>query len=273
MLAATLCCMAAVAMSTYPQTVHALDASATAQELRECAARNTPDKSYQQAARLRVESEGRVQRELLATIAAQGGDKGLKVNFGVNAPTDLAGTTILIRAASGKDTEDMKIYLPGLQRVRNVVGSMTESNLLGTDFSYADLRRLYGTFESNDSERLPERDKDGALAFSVSSAANEETDFSRVVALLDGESCVLLEALFESEDGSIRKRLTGDPASVMKVGERQLLSKYRMESPDTGTATSVSLGAPEFDERISKSAFHPSQFYRFRNRADMPERN
>src|SRR5688572_17759439 len=56
-------------------------------------------------------------------------------------PADVAGTAFLLLEQKDGAT-DQYIYLPGLRRTRRIVGREREGSFMGSDFTYAELRRV-----------------------------------------------------------------------------------------------------------------------------------
>src|SRR5687767_12475270 len=59
-------------------------------------------------------------------------------------PADVAGTAFLLLEQKGGGS-DQYIYLPGLRRTRRIVGREREGSFMGSDFTYAELRRADAT--------------------------------------------------------------------------------------------------------------------------------
>ncbi len=243
----------------------------SARAVLDCAAANAPQSSFQQAAELTVSKDGAVQRTILATFAGQRGGGGFMLNIGVLEPADLSGTAVLLRE-QGKDRDDLKLYLPALRRVRTVTGAMAGEDLLGTDFSYRDIKQVYGAFDDADAQLL----EAGAWQerpihrVGLKPAVEDESPYSQLIIGIDQDSCVTLVIDFIGPQLTAVKRLEGDYATAMQVGERQLLARYTMKDLDKGSQTQLTLGQPRFDEKVARSAFHPASFYNFHNRADRP---
>ncbi len=236
-----------------------------------CAAANAPENSFQQVAELTVSMDEVVQRRILATFAGQRGKKGFLLNIGVLEPADLAGTAVLLREQGG-DRDDLKLYLPALRRVRTVTGAMAGEDLLGTDFSYRDIKQVYGAYDDAGAELLEAGSwQDRPMhRIKLQPVDEDESPYSQLIIGIDQESCVTLVIEFIGPQQSPVKRLEGDPSSAMQVGERHLLARYTMKDLEKGSETQLLLGEPRFDDKIARSAFHPASFYNFHNRADRP---
>lgn len=243
----------------------------SARAVLDCAAANAPEDSFQQAVEMTVSKDGTVQRTILATFAGQRGNGGFMLNIGVLEPADLSGTAVLLRE-QGKDRDDLKLYLPALRRVRTVTGAMAGEDLLGTDFSYRDIKQVYGAFDDAGAELLEAGvwQERPIHRVGLQPSAEEESPYSQLIIGIDQQNCVTLLIDFIGPQQTAVKRLEGDHASIMQVGERQLLGRYTMRDLDKGSQTQLKLGEPRFDDKVARSAFHPTSFYNFHNRADRP---
>ncbi len=243
-----------------------------AQALIECAARNAPTRSFLQAAEFDVIQDGAAQRRIGAELAGMRDDQGVNLNILVSAPSDVAGTALLLRQnESGR--ENMRMYLPALQRVRPITGGMAEQGILGTDFSYRDIRDIYGALREGQSRWLGSGKISGldTQRLELIPAAEQESPYQRMVADFAASSCVLLAVEFESPGRGVTKRLLGDVASITQTGERTLLLRYTMHDLERDSQTLLKLGPPQYDQDIRALAFHPGSFYRYRNSAAAPE--
>lgn len=242
------------------------------QTLRECAARNVPAHSFVQAAEFEVMQDGAAQRRIGAALAGMRDADGINLNIVVSAPNDVAGTAVLLRQ-NDAGREDMRMYLPALQRVRPITGGMANQGILGTDFSYRDIRDIYGALREGQAMVLGTGKIAGkdTQRMELIPAAEQESPYQRMVVDLDASNCVVLAVDFESPGRGVTKRLLGDVDSVTNIGERRLLLRYTMDDLDKGSQTVLKLGLPEYDEDIRSLAFHPSSFYRYRNSAAAPE--
>ena len=259
-----------VALATWTQA--AANEVDPAQGLLECAARNAPTRSFLQAAEFDVIQDGAAQRRIGAELAGMRDDQGVNLNILVSAPSDVAGTAVLLRQ-NAEGQENMRMYLPALQRVRPITGGMADQGILGTDFSYRDIRDIYGALREGQSRWLG-TGKIGELdtqRLELIPAAEQESPYMRMVAEFATTSCVLLAVDFESPGQGVSKRLIGDVESITQAGERTLLLRYTMHDLERGSQTLLKLGLPQYDQDIRKLAFHPGSFYRYRNSAAAPE--
>lgn len=237
-------------------------AAQDADELMACAARNAPERTFSYRADFLTRERAGDERPLAATMSGKREDKGLALAMQVQEPAALAGTAILLREQPGQD--DMRIYLPAIQRVRKVTGAMASRELLGTSFSYLNLKQMFGAFMDGS------RALDGAVDWRGRPAhririvplAAEAADFDAVIAVLDAATCVPLTVEFLDREGQLLKRLNGSIEAMTQIGGRHLITEYTMHDVLSGNTTTVRLSDLEFDESIRRSRFSPNSFYR-----------
>lgn len=237
-------------------------------EVIRCAAANAPEKSFVQTAELLIGDTSGQMREVEVDFAAQRGKQGLLLNVRVRAPADLAGTVVLLReSAQGQD--DMRIFLPSLRRTRRVSGSMAGAKLFGSDFSYQDLRQIYGSLGAGTAEYVQQAQWQGRPVHRIAlyPAAEQESPYTRLIASIDRENCVLQSVEFFAADEQMLKRLDADVASVTKLGERHLAQIYVMRDLTEDSHTKLTLKNWIFDEEIARTAFTPVNFQNYRRPA------
>ncbi|MGJ8668472.1 MAG: outer membrane lipoprotein-sorting protein [Oceanococcus sp.] len=252
-------------------SAHAQPSSPNAQTVLDCARDNVPERSFRQAALLKVTDDSGASREIRANFAGVRTDRGIMLNIGVKAPSDVAGTSVLLRRDdAGK--ESIKLYLPALRRVRTVTGSMASQGILGTDFSYRDIKDIFGSVREGEVTLLPE--PEGGEDFhrlSIVPAAEQESPYQSLLVDIDKTHCVPMQLQFETAQQGITKIMTGDPETLHTLDEQHMLLRYTMRDVVKGSQTEMDLGPPEYDEKISRTAFNPSSFYNFNNRVEAPE--
>lgn len=235
--------------------------SKTVEELRACAAANAPKQSFSQSAEFVTTDAQQATRTLETRLWGRSEDGKLRLTLHVQQPPDVSGTALLIRREDGDD--DMFMYLPALRKSRRVTGAMTSSKVLGTDFSYADIQRLFGTLSTGKATALPDGETDGIPVYRVQLQPEivDGGDAVRVVAALEQRHCVPLQVNFFDDTGTIIRQLRADPESIQAVGEHHLATKFVMRDKVAESKTELTLSKVEFDERIPYSLFNPRGYY------------
>ncbi len=241
-----------------------------AQPVLDCVAKNVPEQSFRQAALLTITDASGASREIRANFAGMRSAGGILLNIGVEAPPDVAGTSVLLRRDEN-GRESIKLYLPALRRVRTVTGSMASQGILGTDFSYQDVKDIFGALREGQVELLPEPAEAAVHRLSIKPGAAQASAYESITTEVSKSHCVPMLLQFHTAQQGISKIMQGDPESLHQDGERFMLLRYRMQDVIRGSHTDMHLGLPVVDERISRSAFNPSSFYNFHNRVEAPD--
>lgn len=236
-------------------------AETTLQGILDCAASNTPQRSFSQRAKFVTTDQEQAERHLRATIYGASEAGKLRLNLQVSQPPDVAGTAILLRRDDGDD--DMFVYLPALKKSRRVTGGMAASKVLGTNFSYSDIQTLFGALSNSQVTRMPDDTLGDTPVYRLEMRAMsmEGGDFERVVVALEQTHCVPLRVDFLDAGDELVRRLNTRADSIKQVGERTLATEFFMEDFVTGSTTSLSMDDIEFDERIPFSLFNPRGYY------------
>lgn len=241
------------------------------QAVLDCTASNVPEKSFRQAAKMTVTDAEGASREMRATFAGMRGNKGMLLNVGIDAPQDVAGTSVLLRR-DDEGKENIKIYLPALRRVRNVSGGMESQGIFGTDFSYRDLKDIFGAVRQGHVKLLDVDAEYVDVLYRLEILPEAaHSPYQRIVVDINKAHCVPQKLEFEAAGQGVVKTLVGNLESLHADAGRKMLLDYTMNDLLSGSSTHLAMGAPEIDERISRVAFNPASFYDYNNRIDKPE--
>ena len=138
----------------------------------------------------------------------------------VGAPEYLAGSAYLLRESDGIYGEDgMYVYLPSIDRVRQVTGGFGDTALLDTKFSYNDFRHWQGLFGNADVAfvRTVERQGRATHELEVRADKPQKVTHDRVRVAVDAEHCLVMEAEFYNND-VLSKRLTVEADHLRQFG-------------------------------------------------------
>ncbi len=230
------------------------------QEVLDCSAANGPEKTFSQMADFKTYHSDGSSRDMSVKIRGARVKDALNLNLYVENPASLTGTAILFKEREGQDI--VRIFLPSIRRSQNVTGSMAATKMLATDFSYLDIKQLYGAFVDGaatykSKAKFVERP---AHEIEIVPTAEEASPYTDLLAFIDAETCVVLGVHFRVEDKQVLKKLEADPSSNLEIEGRHLMSKYTMHDLMSTTKTEVTLGEIVFDKSIPNAAFHPQLF-------------
>ncbi|WP_420429015.1 outer membrane lipoprotein-sorting protein [Algiphilus sp.] len=164
-------------------------------------------------------------QELLASLFLRvhregDGDYRSHAVMHVGAPEYLAGSAYLLRESDGLNGEDgMYVYLPSIDRVRQVTGGFGETALMDTKFSYNDFRHWQGLFGNADVSFVGTVDRQGRPTHLLEVRADkpQKVTHDRVRVAVDAAHCLVMEAEFYN-NAQLSKRLTVDAEHLRQFG-------------------------------------------------------
>ena len=186
----------------------------------------------------------------------------LKVMLRITSPTNVAGASYLVLEGTGTQEDNMYVFLPAVNRVRHVTGSFANGALLGTDFSYAEVKQISNAFTAADG-KLEGKDKiEGreANVISLKPLPGLKSPYSSVKAWVDQQSCFVLKAEFYV-GSSVRKRMTTPSDGIHQSGKYWYQSELQMEDLKLGTHTIIKLRGVDSTKQIPTSTFSTTSFY------------
>ena len=226
-------------------------------EVLACVRKNAPLAAIEQSVEL--VSADRDGREVTraAKLYAKRGAEGLgRVMLRVEEPADLRGTTFLV--VQKRDGVEMYVYLPELGKVKRVSARQVRGRLLGSDFSYEELERVYGQAGAVGAVRLPDGDRAGRPVFVIEAAPPEGSAYAKVVTAVDRETCVPLEIAFYAKPDAPGKVLSVDPSRITREGDVWVPRLVRIRDLEKQTESRLETHAIRVDPDLSDSMFTPA---------------
>lgn len=243
---------------------HAAD---NVQKVLDCMRANVPLAVRAQGIELAATDRAGSTRTLQGTLYAlseqtSSGGSLVRAMMHINAPASYAGASYLVREAENSAREGMYVYLPSVRRVRRVTGSFADGSLLGTNFSYNDLKLLANSFVGSAAklEALGEIDQRPVYVLSFKTLAAGGSPYSSVRAWVDQKACVPLKAEFFEGD-KLRKRLTAPAAALKQSGSYWYVSEVEMNDLLDGTRTVLRVGNITSTGEVPSRYFNPDLFY------------
>jgi hypothetical protein len=234
----------------------------TAEEIRDCARRNFPEKTSIQFIELKSRDRAGSERVMDARLHWKRHDDGhVRLMIRVDGPQDIKGSAYLV--IENKPRDVVYMYLPALVRPRRIVGGGS-ADIWGTDFSHEDLRLLQMSSAAFGSERLADGEVAGRPTYVVAQSSDPEAEsaYSRIVSYIDHETCVSLQTEYYDANDQLHKRLLVNPETVAQVNGHW--TAYDLEMTDVGEETSswIHVKHISLDEDISARFFNTAQFYK-----------
>ncbi len=173
------------------------------------------------------------------------------------APAEVKGTGFLAFTHKGR-AADQWLYLPELQRVRQITARTRNESFMGTDLSYHDLdiiqEMVSWTEEDARSSLRGEETVDGTSCQAIDLAPQREDIGYRKIAIWLGKDDLVPRRLDLYEDGSEpKKRITqGD---VGPVGAIPVAHHVDAATPAAGSHTAIEITDVQFNQKLDPDLF------------------
>jgi len=163
--------------------------------------------------------------ELLAQLFLRvarpaGGEARSQAVMHVGEPDYLAGAAYLLRESDSANGEDgMYVYLPSIDRVRQITGGFGESALMDTKFSYNDFRHWQGLFGNAEVEFAGTVERQGRATHMLEVDADkpQTATHDHIKVAVDAQHCLVVEAEFFNGE-RLSKKLTVEPGHLRQFG-------------------------------------------------------
>lgn len=175
-------------------------------------------------------------------------------------PKDVAGTVLLSVEKGGAVSQHL--YLPGVKRVRKLVGSQRGGAFMGSDFSYEDLAPR--EVEKATYELLREESVAGKACWVVEATPSKGAGsaYSKTVLWIAKDDHLTLRAKFFDAKGAELKTLAVDPANVHVENGVRIPKRLEMTSKKDGHTTVIEVEEIDLAPRLDRSRFEASSLDR-----------
>ena len=243
----------------FASSTRSVEAETSVQDIEACVARNLPERSgtlnFSVRAWDRTGDAADSRAELLWLRQSDGLSNVL---LRLSEPADTRGTSVLVIQNRERDP-DLYVYLPELSKVKRVRKRRLRGPLFGTDFSYEDFERVQGLAQKTKVERLEDRWLGERRVWALEvNPGPKDSDYERIVTLVDQTYCLPLRMEFYGAGGSLRKVLTSDPAAVRKQGDHYVPYKFVMRDVRDETRTVVTIDRVGIDPQLDAKIFSAS---------------
>jgi hypothetical protein len=198
------------------------------------------------------------QRERVLEVVGRRNDGRFETVVRFRSPGDVAGTAFLMKEdADGRS--EQHIYLPGLRRTRRIAGREREGSFMGSDFTYADLRRADDRHAKH--RRLADETLGDAVTYVLESLIDKDakSQYSKIVTWVRKTDFVPLRTRFYGADGKLVKTLYA--RKVKELDGRPVIVEARMQS-ENGHATLLHVESLAQKKDLPDSAFTPAALAR-----------
>ena len=187
-------------------------------------------------------------------------DDDIRITLQVMEPDNLAGTAYLILDKGGD--EQLFIYLPALERVRQIAGAEISQKLWGSDLTIADVKQIQGLMLEGQVKRLADQSVGGRTVYMLETTTDmAQSGYRLVRSYIDQESCILVKAELYTDGEKPHKVLEADMSSLMKIDPWWVVLGYRMTDHRSGGHTDLQLSDIFIQERLPESLFTLEGFH------------
>jgi len=173
------------------------------------------------------------------------------------SPPEVKGTGFLSFTHKGKPA-DQWLYLPELQRVRQITASTRNQSFVGTDLTYHDLDLLteMATWTEADATSNLRGDEavDGiACAVIELAPQREDIGYKQIVLWLGRDDLVPRRIEFHGDDGGVAKRI--DQRDLRTIDGIPIPYTTVVTSPAAGTSTTITVAETRFNQQLADDGF------------------
>jgi hypothetical protein len=196
-------------------------------------------------------------RELELTEKRYPADERKSVVF-FSTPPEVKGTAFLAFTHKGKPA-DQWLYLPELQRIRQITGNSRKDKFVGTDLTFRDLDILSEmtswTEDDAASSLRGEETVDGVACHVIDLAPKrEDIGYTKITLWLGRDDYVPRRLEFYGKDAAVpEKRI--HQADIRKVGAIPVAYLTKVETPAAGSTTDVIVADTQFNLKLADEAF------------------
>lgn len=226
-------------------------------EIEACVTRNLPD----QAGRVdfdveAVDRTGAITASRAEVRWRKDADALAQMVLRVSEPAKTAGTALLI-VDRESDQPEFFVRLPEVDKVRKVRAKRLRGPVLGTDFSYEDLKRLREPVDRREVEVVGPREVDGRAAWLLEAQPRpeEKSEYTRVHTYIDQATCVPIRLDLFAEQDELRKRLRAPVEEIRPVGNARFPHVFVMEDLVRQTHTVIRVREVETSEDLPADQF------------------
>ncbi len=174
------------------------------------------------------------------------------------SPAEVKGTAFLAYTHKGKPA-DQWLYLPELQRVRQITARTRNESFVGTDLSYHDLDLIQEmpswSEEDARSSLKGEETIDGVGTHVIELApVREDIGYKRIVLWLGKDDLVPRRLEFWDGDGDAPKKRIAQ-SDVRTIGAIPVAQHLQVDTPGAGTHTAIDIADVQFNQNLEPDLF------------------
>jgi outer membrane lipoprotein-sorting protein len=172
-------------------------------------------------------------------------------------PAEVKGTAFLSFTHKGRPA-DQWLYLPALQRTRQITAQTRNESFVGTDLTYHDLdltAEMASWTEADATSKLRgEETIDGVACHTIElTPQRDDIGYKKIVMWLAKDDLVARQLEFYDDGAAPAKRL--HQSEVTDVGAIPVAHRILVESPAKGTQTMIEISDVQFNQNLEDDLF------------------
>src|SRR5881409_898793 len=194
------------------------------------------------------------------TIVGRGGDRVREIElFDRREPGDEQKTILFFLAPAHKGRPaDQWLYLPELQRVRQITARTRNESLMGTDLSYHDLDLIQEmtswSEEDARSSLRGEETVDGTPTWAIEEVPQrEDIGYKKIVVWLGRDDLVPRRLELYEDATEPKKRIA--QSDVKSIGAIPVAHHVEVATPGTGSHTVIEITDVQFNQKLDPDLF------------------
>jgi outer membrane lipoprotein-sorting protein len=256
-----LACAAVPAFMCAPNSAGAA-ADAELQKVVDCMRANVPSSVRIQEIELDVTDRSGSPRTLKGRLFAMTENGLIRASLRISSPSDLSGAGYLVRETPPDHGDQMYMYLPSMNRVRRISGGSADGAMLGTDFSYNDIKQIESAFDGSEPvlEAPAAIENRPVYVLRLKTKPAQDSRYTTMRSWIDQKSCVALKVDFYEGD-KVSKELTAPASALQQSGKYWYLSQMQMRDLKENTATTLKVLGVTSGTDLPSRYFDPNAFY------------
>src|SRR5262249_20014278 len=180
-----------------------------------------------------------------------------KTVISFRSPAEVKGTAFL-SVAKGSGPADQWIYLPELQRVRQVTSRARNESFVGTDLTYADLDLMHEVVNWTDADTAAvlrgQETIDGTPTYAIEfTPKHDDFPYKKIVVWLGTEDLVARQIEFYTDATTLAKRAR--ESAIKSVANHPVAHTVEIDTPATGSHTTMQMIDVKYDSGLRDDLF------------------
>ncbi|MBN1637309.1 MAG: outer membrane lipoprotein-sorting protein [Deltaproteobacteria bacterium] len=167
------------------------------------------------------------------------------------SPADVKGTSFLSWSSPDKDEDEQWLYLPALQRVRQISTGGKGESFMGTEFTFYDMGNR--NLEDENFTLLKEEEIEGEMCYVIEAVPKEMKYYSKVITWIRKDSSMPLKMDFYDKKGKYLKQSMF--SSIQTIKGIRTPTHIEMHNVQNDRKTIIELSNIQYDTGLNDDIF------------------